>query len=73
MLSIAAATQPTHANVAVVSNEELRKMRSDIDQRGKGAIREAAMLTAADIARMKEGAKVTSEKDAATQKKIFEE
>ena len=50
---IASATQPSNQNVAIISNNDLRKMREDIDQNGKGAIREAAVVSAADIARMK--------------------
>ena len=49
---------PTNSNMAIVSNDELRKMRGDIDKTmGKGKeIREAAILTASDIARMRQGA-----------------
>ena len=52
---------PTNANCAIVSNDELRKMRNDIDTRAKNAQRDAAIVTASDIARMKQGAKVTTE------------
>jgi len=54
---------PSNTNVAVVTNDELRKMRGDIEKTGKGQNREAAVLSAADIARMKQLSKVTSEKD----------
>jgi len=64
---------PTNANMAIVSNDELRKMRGDIDKKGKGATREAAVLTASDIARMRQGARVTSDVDAAANKRIQEE
>ena len=56
-----------------MSNDELRKMRSDIEKTGKGANREAAVLTASDIARMKAASKITTEKDQAAQKRILEE
>ena len=48
-------------------------MRGDINKTGKGATREAAVLTTSDIARMRQMARVTSEKDAAQQKRIAEE
>jgi len=48
-------------------------MRSDIEKTGKGATREAAVLSATDIARMKAAAKVTSDQDQAAQKRILEE
>jgi hypothetical protein len=56
-----------------VSNDDLRKMRGDIEKTNKGATRDAAVLTQADIARMKRMSQVTSEKDAAQQKRIQEE
>lgn len=59
--------------MAIVSNDELRTLRGDLDKKAKNATREAAILTAADIARMKAGAKVTTETDAAEQKRILEE
>ena len=70
---IASATQPSNSNVAIVTNDDLRKMRGDIEKTGKGATREAAVLTQADIKRMKQLSVVTSERDAANQKRIFEE
>lgn len=48
-------------------------MRSDIEQTGKGGNREAAVISAAEIARMRQSAKVISDNDAAQQKKIAEE
>ena len=51
---VATATMPTNQNVAIISNDDLRKMRGDIDKNGKGAIREAAVVSAADIARMEQ-------------------
>ena len=56
-----------------MSNDELRKLRGDIEKTGKGAIREAAVISASDIARMKASAKITTEADAAAQKRIHEE
>ena len=47
---------PSNQNVAIVSNDDLRKMRGDIEKTGKGANREAATIAAADIARMKQSA-----------------
>ena len=48
-------------------------MRTDIEKTGKGATREAAVISAADIARMRQLAVVTSEKDAAEQKRITQD
>ena len=44
----------------MVSNDQLRQIRSDIEKSGKTANREAAILSAADIQRMKKSAKVMS-------------
>ena len=54
---------PSNQNVAIVRNEDLRKMREDIDKNGKGAIREAAVVTATDIARMRQAAQVQTAQD----------
>ena len=64
---------PSNVNAAVVTTDDLRKMRADIEKTGKGGTREAAIVTAADIARMKESSKIVSEKDTQLQKKINEE
>jgi len=48
-------------------------MRGDIEKTGKGATRSAAVVTQADIARMRKGATVISDSDAKQQKKINEE
>ena len=48
-------------------------MRNDLDRKEKNAAREAAILTAADIARMRQGAKVITETDAKETKRIAEE
>ena len=64
---------PSNQNVAIVRNEDLRKMREDIDKNGKGAIRAAAVVTATDIARMKQSAQIQSAQEKAAQKKIQEE
>ena len=39
-------------------------MRGDIEKTGKGATRSAAIVTTADIARMRAGAQVTTEQEA---------
>ena len=39
-------------------------MRTDIEKSGKGATRSAAVVTAADIARMKKSAVITTETEA---------
>ena len=59
--------------MAVVSNDDLRKMRGDIAKTGKGANREAAVISASEIARMKQSAVVTSQRDQQQQKRIQEE
>lgn len=62
--------------MAVVNNDDLRKMRADIDGKSttkSNANREAAIVTQADIARMRAAAVVISEKDAAQRKRINEE
>ena len=67
-LHLATANQPSNSNVAVVNNDDLRKMRADIDGKSttkSNANREAAIVTQADIARMRAAAVVISEKDAA--------
>ena len=47
-----------YGGAAIVSNDELRKIRDDIEK-GKGASnREAAILSQADIARMKASTKI---------------
>lgn len=48
-------------------------MRGDIEKTGKGANREAATVSAADLARMRQTAKVQTAQEAASQKKIQEE
>ena len=48
-------------------------MRGDIEQTGKGATREAAILTAADIARMRQSAVIVTETEAKQTKRIAEE
>lgn len=53
--------------------DELRKMRGDIEKGGKGAIREAAVISQADLARMRAEAKIVSEREAAETKKISDE
>ena len=63
---------PSNVNTAVVTMDDLRKMRGDIEKTGKGGTREAAIVTQADIKRMREGAVIVSEKDQ-QQKKITEE
>ena len=73
VLNLATATQPSNVNCAIVTNDDLRKMRGDIEKTGKGATREAAVITAAEIKRMKQSAVVTSEVDAAASKRILEE
>jgi hypothetical protein len=61
--------------VAIVNNDDLRKLRGDITAKGKGntETREAAVVTAAEIARMKASAVVISDKEAAERKRINEE
>lgn len=49
--------QKAYGGAAIVSNDELRKMREDIEK-GKGATRDAAILTSNDIARMKASTKI---------------
>ncbi len=75
MIILATATASVNANVAIVNNDDLRKLRGDIDAKGKGntAIREAAVVTQADIARMKASAIVVSEKESQEKKRINEE
>jgi hypothetical protein len=58
------------ANVAIVTADDLRKLRLDIEKGEKTAARQAAIVTASDIERMKRSTKVTTAVDAATQKKI---
>ena len=48
-------------------------MRGDIEKTGKGATRSAAIVTTADIARMRAGAQVTTEQEAKQMKTIREE
>lgn len=48
-------------------------MRGDIEKTGKGATREAAIVSAADIARMKQSAQIETAKDKASRLKIQEE
>ena len=60
-------------NVAIVNNDDLRAMRADIEKTGKGATRSAAVVTAADIARMKASAVIVTESEAKQQRKIQEE
>ena len=64
---------PTNQNVAIVNNDELRTMRADIEKTGKGATRSAAVVTAADIARMRAAAQVKSDQEVKEEKKIREE
>ena len=72
-LALASATQPSNTNTAIVSNDELRAMRGDIEKTGKGATREAAVITQAEIKRMREAAVVTTEQEKKDQKRIHEE
>ena len=58
------ATGASNANCAIVNNDDLRKMRADIEKTGKGANREAAILSAADIARMRQSAVIVTESEA---------
>ena len=60
---VASATMPTNQNIAIISNDDLRKMRGDIDKNGKGATREAAVVTAAEIARMKQSSQIQTQKE----------
>ena len=48
-------------------------MRADIEKTGKGANREAAILSAADIARMRQSAVIVTESEAKQTKRIAEE
>ena len=48
-------------------------MRGDIEKTGKGATREAAILSAADIARMRQSAVIVTETEAKQTKRIAEE
>ena len=48
-------------------------MRGDIEKTGKGATREAAVITQAEIKRMREAAVVTTEQEKKDQKRIHEE
>ena len=57
-------------NVAIVTADDLRKMRLDIEKGEKTAARQAAIVTATDIERMKRSTKITTAVDSATQKKI---
>lgn len=59
--------------MAVVSADELRKIRGDIEKSSKTATREAGIVHAAEIERMRKNAQVLSAKDKALQKKIAEE
>ncbi len=74
MSKTATATQPAHANVAIVNNDDLRKMRGDIEKtKGATATREAAVISQSEIARMKASTKIQSANEAAEQKRIAEE
>lgn len=48
-------------------------MRGDIEKTGKGANREAAVVTASEIARMKQAAHIQTATDKAAARKIQEE
>ena len=50
-------------SVAVVSNDDLRQIRADIEKTGKTANRDAAIISADDINRMKRSARIMSQKD----------
>jgi len=62
-------SQKAYGGASVVSNDDLRKMREDIDK-GKGATRDAAILTTNDIARMKASTKIQSVQEKKQQMKI---
>ena len=49
--------------VSVVSADQLRSIRSDIEKSGKTANRDAGILAASDIERMKRSAKIMSKQD----------
>lgn len=51
----------------------MRKLRGDIEKTGKGATREATVVSAADLARIKQSTKIVSEQEAIQTKKIQEE
>ena len=46
--------------MAVVSSDQLRSIRADIEKSGKAANREAGIVTSNEIERMKRSAKVLS-------------
>lgn len=48
-------------------------MRADIEKTGKGATRSAAVVTQADIARMRAAAQVKTDSEVKNEKKIMEE
>ena len=64
---------PANSNCAVISNDELRAMRNDIKAGNKEAQRNAAIVSAADIKRMKESMKIQTDQEASSMKKIQEE
>lgn len=60
-------------NIAVVTNDDLRQIKADIEKTGKTASREAAILSAAEIERMKRSTKLMSKQDQLQQKRISDE
>jgi hypothetical protein len=60
-------------SAAIVTTDELRNIRSDIEKSKKTATREAAILPSSDIERMKRSAKVQTAKEQAQAKKIHDE
>jgi hypothetical protein len=62
---------PKAADVAVVSLKEIEAMRDDLNK-GK-APREAAIVTAADLARIKASTKIQSQQETMLAKKISDE
>ena len=58
--------------MAVVTTDDLRKMRGDIEKTGK-ATREATVLSVSEIARMKASTKIQSADETAQLKRIQEE
>jgi len=58
-------------STAIVTTDELRKMREDIEGKGKGgATRDAAIITAAEIERMKRSTKIQSVQEKKAEFKI---
>ena len=63
----------TKGAVSIVSADQLRNIKADIEKSGKTSNREAGILSAAEIERMKRSAKVLSKQEQIAEKKISDE